>query len=438
MGNSGSMDKVRVVLPSSYDLVVGDTFQLFYRGIIEAVNPYAYDILALCEKGHNYPRYFEYTPAEVGEHKLTVTVYANDKSVLATGETILRVCEGKKSPNKEINILCMGDSLTSNGVWAQEAYRRLTATDGAPCGLGLSGFRFIGNMKNGEVGYEGYGGWTWETFMSPGYYQLLPVWIECKHNKTEADQHSIWQDGEGNLWQLETIEEGRLKFNRKMNRNPKPDAGARLFHLENAKNTECITVEASHYDAKNPFWNNENDCVDFVDYCRRQGVSSIDAVYILLTWNGQTADRPPVEAYCQDVVRQGKAFVDILHRQYPQAQIKIMGLQIPSVHGGTGANYGAKLPYCDDYDLTRFVLELNRAYEAWTKEEAYRDYMEFINISGQFDSENNMPYTFKPVNTRSNITEKIGTNGVHPLTEGYLQIGDAVYRNMVKSFCSRS
>ena len=32
-------DYVKVVLPESYDLVVGDTFHLFYRGIIEEESP---------------------------------------------------------------------------------------------------------------------------------------------------------------------------------------------------------------------------------------------------------------------------------------------------------------------------------------------------------------------------------------------------------------
>ena len=102
--------------------------------------------------------------------------------------------------------------------------------------------------------------------MSPGYYQLLPVWIDCRHDKTER--------------------------------------------------------------------------VDSIDYCHKLGVPSIDAVYILLTWNGQTEDRLPVKESCQSVVKQGKAFVDILHKQYPQAQIKIMGLQIPSVRRCGISEYG--------------------------------------------------------------------------------------------------
>lgn len=429
------MEKVRVVLPISYDLVVGDTFQLFYRGVIEAVNPYGYNIVALCEKGRNYPRYFEFIPEETGTYKLTITVFANDKSVIAHGETDLCVFEARRSPEKEVNILCIGDSLTASGIWVREAHRRLTATDGEPCGLGLSGFRFIGSKRQGMTGWEGYGGWTWDSYMTCGSYQEAAVWIDCRHEKTVADQHSVWRDETGNLWELETIEDGRLKFNRKMNRSVKPKPGTKLCHVENAVSTECIMVKESRYEAPNPFWNEEESRVDFISYCHRLGVASIDAVYIMLTWNGQNADRPPIKEYCENLVTKGKAFVDILHKQYPQALIKIMGLQIPSINGGTGASYGAKLPYCDAYDLTGFVLQLNRAYESWTREETYCDYLEFINISGQFDSENNMPYTDKPVNIRSNIMEKVGINGVHPLNEGYLQIGDAVYRNMVKSFC---
>ena len=52
-------EKIRVILAKKYDLVVGDTFQLFYRGIVEAPNPYVYSIVVVCEKGKSFPRYFE-------------------------------------------------------------------------------------------------------------------------------------------------------------------------------------------------------------------------------------------------------------------------------------------------------------------------------------------------------------------------------------------
>ena len=70
-------------------------------------------------------------------------------------------------------------------------------------------------------------------------------------------------------------------------------------------------------------------------------------------------------------------------------------------------------------------------YEAWTKEEKYKDFTEFINLSGQIDIEYAMPYEIRKVNSRSTQTEIIGINGAHPSYEGYMQIADAVWRNMV-------
>lgn len=42
----------------------------------------------------------------------------------------------------------------------------------------------------------------------------------------------------------------------------------------------------------------------------------------------------------------------------------------------------------------------------------------------------------KAVNVRvPNVTEKIGTNGVHPSTAGYQMFADAAYRNFIANFC---
>ena len=51
-----------IFLANEYDLVVDDTFELFYRGVICLNNPYEYYILIRCEKGHPYPRYYTFTP----------------------------------------------------------------------------------------------------------------------------------------------------------------------------------------------------------------------------------------------------------------------------------------------------------------------------------------------------------------------------------------
>ena len=77
-------------------------------------------------------------------------------------------------------------------------------------------------------------------------------------------------------------------------------------------------------------------------------------------------------------------------------------------------------------------MVLGKTYQDWTEEEKYKDKLEYINISAQFDSEHGYPHIFKPVNTRSKEVEWFDVNGVHPSNDGYMQIADAVYRNLVK------
>jgi hypothetical protein len=120
---------------------------------------------------------------------------------------------------------------------------------------------------------------------------------------------------------------------------------------------------------------------------------------------------------------------------YPNIKIKLMGVQLPSQNGGMGMNYGATGDYSDTYGMTVTALNMNRAYQDFANHPDFSSFVEFLGVSSQFDSENNMPETDAPVNTRSTKTEKRGTNGVHPATEGYLQIADVVYRNFVANFC---
>ena len=57
-------------------------------------------------------------------------------------------------------------------------------------------------------------------------------------------------------------------------------------------------------------------------------------------------------------------------------------------------------------------------------------YWILINISGQFDCENNMPFIDQPANAWSSITEIIRSIDANPLTENYLQFETVAYRNI--------
>ena len=425
-------NSIKVFLPKKFDLVKGDIFQLFYRGVVDVPDPSAYDILAVCEKGRNFPRYFEFLPDEAGEYELSIYVYGPGKELLGEGKTLLNVTEAK-SPEKRVNILCIGDSLTAGGEWVGEAKRRLTENGGEPFGAGLENINFVGNCEKNGASFEAFGGWRWESFYSCVHSS---VWIECEHDKTTVDQHSLWEDERGSLWVLETIEKDRLKFNRAyLHAEPVPESG-QLKCYDYATNTSPIKIKKSTEEQHSPFINAENNEADIKWYLEKNNIDGLDLVYILLGSNGWMSEPHEGltdEEYACIHADNGRKLVDLIHKASPDAKIKVLGLIGCSVNGGAGTSYGARLPYCDDYGYMHFTMLLNKAYEDWANEDNYKNYMEFVNLSGQIDADNAFPCEEKKVNTRSTVTEIIGTNGAHPSNEGYMQIADAVWRNMVNS-----
>lgn len=433
-------DSVRVILADKYDLVVGDTFQLFYRGVIEAPNPYCYSIVAECEKGKNYPRYFEYTPETPGKHKLTIRLFDAMHNMVGCAETLLNVVQPVKT-DKHINILCIGASGTANGWWVSELHRRLTKTDGEPAGLGCPNIKFVGNCRRtepgrNEVGFEAFGGWSWNRFTSAIDGGM---WVKTRNNRTHKDQHSIWQDENGGLWQLETLQIDYLKFNRYKDHNSPMPTGGFLTHYSDADDTSPIPITSTFAETSSPFLDPDTKQLDFKGYAQRSNIETIDAVYVLLGLNGllrTDAVNNTRHDYCKIVVSEAKVLIDALKRDFPDVKVKVIAPYLPSQHGGCSYSSGAHSPFTNGLDITHYIMELNLAYQAWANEDGYKDFMEFISSTGQFDAEYNYPCIQKPVNTRCEVTEQLDTNGLHPTRFGYWQVADAVYRNVVKEFCS--
>ena len=109
-----------------------------------------------------------------------------------------------------------------------------------------------------------------------------------------------------------------------------------------------------------------------------------------------------------------------------------MGIQLPCPNGGITACYGANGYYHDWYGETITAFNYNEFLEEKCKRDEYKDYVEYFDTKAQFDAEYNYWVKEMPVNSRNpEITERIGTNGIHPNMSGYNQFGDAFYRALV-------
>ncbi|MFA7172897.1 MAG: hypothetical protein WC340_05700 [Kiritimatiellia bacterium] len=422
--------KVVVSLPDTVYAVVGDTLQLFYRGIIQAPNPYFYDILVTCAKGRQYPRYFEYTPVEsdAGTTSFTIAVKDAGNNVVSQKTCNLVTIGAVREPVKAINVLCIGDSLTSGGAWCREAHRRLTQSGGIPAGLAMTNISFAGRIQGDGAGWEGNGGWSWRNYVTTGHpayrLQVSGVVSPPALNAVYTNSGNKFKVVEINI----TKGVGDIRC---IGHEGAPSTAGEL-QKSSGSGDDVLRFSSYAPDAGNPFWSAAKDQLDIKSYVDKYCHGQLDVVYFLLSWNGQTAHRTDFTAMLADA----KIIFDHIHAVYPDAAIKLMGIQVPSVNGGMGANYGATgTGYADTYGMVVTALNLNRAYQDLAHTPAYIGFVEFVNISAQFDSENNMPERNVPVNTRNAKTEKRGINGVHPSKEGYDQIADVVFRNFVAKYC---
>ena len=412
-----------ISLAEYYYLVVGDRFELFYRGVIKSHNPYQYYIKATCDKGYTYNRYYTFTPTkeDVGRYTLTISIIDDMGKVIEAKNTTLVVNDVVKVDKK--NILCIGDSITTNGIWPYTGYKRYSE-------VYPNVLKFFGKMKKEEVGYEGYGGWQWKTFCEEyNKSATSSVWVKCKHNKNEADQHSIWKSAD-NEWILETIEKDRLKFKRgNANNKVNPELKDKLTHLAHGAHFEDIIIDSYEYSEGNPFLNPSTKEVDFKYYKEINKFEDIDYCFIMLSWNGQYI---PYNTDFSIHDKYASIMIDKIHEAFPKCKIGLLGIQLPCMNGGITACYGANGYYHDWYGDTITAFNYNEFLEAYAKRDKYKDFVTYFDVKAQFDAEYNYYTKDMPVNNRSNIKERIGVNGIHPSMDGYLELGDIFYRSLIE------
>lgn len=411
-----------ISLAEKYYLVVGDRFELFFRGVIKKHNPYLYYIIAECEKGFTYNRYFTYTPTkeEVGEYILTIKVLDDEGNVIEQKDTTLIVNEVSKA-KKPLNILCIGDSETVNGVWPYVGYNKYN--DIFPNLL-----NFIGKMKKEEIGYEGYGGWQWKTFFDyETESRTSSLIIYGNFNLSTKYLNTRWESSNLEFILIE-IKDSSLKFKRGSNNTSlvNPTIGQTIKCIDHD-----VILEISKYEYvdANPFWNSDTKEVDFIKYIKDNNFEQPDLVFTFLTGNGLYM---PYSTEFTNHKEYAPKFIEKLHQAFPQALIGIMGIEQPCCNGGVTACYGASGYYHDWYGYALTAFNYDEWLENLCNTMPYSGYTVYFDTKAQFDSEYNYPVEEITVNNRSKIVERIGINGLHPSMDGYLQIGDAFYRFLVE------
>lgn len=430
------VEAIKVNLPPYIHAVIGDTLEVFYNGVVGVIDVMKYNINFIAAKGNRYKNRWIYTPlAGDTDFVITIDVYNMENVKVGTGTTTVKVNTVKASPSTAKNVLCIGDSLSGGGVWQTELQRRLCGVAGSPAGKALANINFIGTCGTAPTRYEGYGGWTFASYLAAPTSPLTAnIWVNVTSGmKTDVlSEQSIWKDTNNNQWQLETRDTtgNRLKFKHYPagGSYAMPTTGSLTF-ISGGGNTTAIGYSGTTPEGGNPFWNSALGRNDFIDYCAKNAFGGIDFVYILLGWN-EIGSKSFLASNHASTEANAKSLIDRIHLDYPTAKIVLMGLQAPSFDG-LGANYGSDSDTWNYFFCLQSVFGLNDMYKGIAANASYSGFVNFANVASQFDNINNMSLGTRAVNVRSSTTESYGTNGVHPATPGYYQIADICYRDMM-------
>lgn len=410
-------------IPEKYELVIGDTFELFYKGIISAVNTDDLYVEIICAKGKAFKRKYVYTPiiGDTGTYIMTINLYDNSHQLLDSQIVNIVVKAKTTSPLTEKVVLYVSDSLAVSGDVPHEFKRRLTGTGGTPAADGLTNITFIGTCEVDGAKFEGYGGYNFNAYNTEHALSSF-MWITCENNgKTIADQHSIYLASNGTQWSLETIESDRIKIICTDISGALPGSTGTLTWVSGGTDHNNIVYTSAEQAPGNPFWNSVSESVDFASYVTAQGETSLDYVYVLLGWNSVYENSDTYKT-------QVETFITNVLTDFPSCKIILLGLEVPA-YDGLANNYGSSNVNDEYYNQLSHVWKCNNIYKEIADENPTN--VSFVNIAGQFDTKYNMPTGTTQVNTRNTETVTYQINGVHPAQSGYFQIADACYRDFV-------
>lgn len=168
----------------------------------------------------------------------------------------------------------------------------------------------------------------------------------------------------------------------------------------------------------NPFYNPSEDRVDFKYYSQQYCNSApIDVLCIEHGWNSLTTNVAIVESVIKPFLRQ-------YHKDYPNGVIVLGGLQPPSQQGGLGTDYGSSSEW-NWLTVMRNVMDYNNEVDKICQDAEFRSYVYYWAACEMFDCENAYPTSEIPSSLRTDETEVIETNGLHPTVEGRLQLADS-------------
>ena len=352
-------------LPEKLYAVPGIECNIYFRNIFLVVNPDNYVFDVTCKVGRNDVKRWRFTPAAADAGKtypLTVRIYDRN-GLAAEGQTTVCVAPADAGKDQEVSILVVGDSLTNATVYPIRLHT-LCQKPGNPQLTMIGSHR--GSARPpvpGGVAHEGYGGWTWYSFMT--------------------------------RW----VDEAKIK-------DPTPIkkfyAKSKFLNLKDGKPVFDLANYLKKY--------NNGKAPDFITF--QLGVNDVFG-----------ADEKNLDQRIETILANADKLIAAFRKEAPNALIGVGYVTPGAGQDAFGANYKCGQTA---WGYHRNHFRLNQAMAAhFAKYKDAKLVMIPSNVG--LDTENNFPVRKEPVNVGNKALVSRQCNGVHPAPAGYNQIGDTFY-----------
>lgn len=187
-------ESLQLTLPAMWFGVPGVTTSLYYDNVVLTEHPERYRFSVRCDIGTSEERRWTINPtdAQVGDHPMQITVSDAEGKVIEKGTTVFRVAPRNAGAGKELKLLIVGDSLTHNTAYPNELARLLSELDNPK--WSMLGTHKPASAKPG-VAHEGYGGWTWNSFLTK--FDPKPAGVTAGPLARKSTSPFIFADNKG-------------------------------------------------------------------------------------------------------------------------------------------------------------------------------------------------------------------------------------------------
>ena len=379
-GDSRSAAHPAFCLPARIYAAPGLELNVYFANVFDSVVPQNFAFQAYCSKGRSLLRRWCFTPSKEDagkEYKLIVNAW-NDDGLAAAATSVVEVARAPRDPSRRITLALLGDSLT-NGLYQDRVFEAMRSA-------GFGGYEPVGSRAlNGKVKHDGYGGYTFYTFLT--WYKVSEEEVARVQDAAEREQLKVLGVPEKIIhgWQKDLLRSPLLKF-------------------ENGKKIVDI-----------PRW-----------LGKINGGKAPDVLLFQLGVNGVFALRGEPPELHKNIrwgeMESAKALIKTLRPFMPNTLMFVCTSNIGANQDAFGENYGSGW---NEIQHRKNIFALNRELDAFVRR-SNDPLLKLLPVGHAVDPVGGYPYAERPESAQSETKVMRAVNAVHLSAAGGRQMGDAI------------